>query len=167
VLQTRWLWLEHTQSELPWVVIQGKTDVMIVGFFKDPTRWLLGDGNSMSFWSVSWLDGQSIEELVPKLVAAASCGPHHSRSVASALEGYCWIRDITGAPYILGLIQYLQLGQRLEEVVIQPSTSYRLIWKWSTFGQFSMSLAYAALFHGQAAITSAATLWKSKASGKC
>jgi hypothetical protein len=49
VLQTRWLWLEHTQSELPWVAIRGKMDAMVAAFFKASTRWLLGDGNLISF----------------------------------------------------------------------------------------------------------------------
>jgi hypothetical protein len=65
VLQIHWLWLEHTQLDLPWVAIRGKTNATVAAFFRASTCWLLGDGNSILFWSSLWLDDQSIEELAP------------------------------------------------------------------------------------------------------
>jgi hypothetical protein len=107
VLQAYWLWLEHTQSEIPWVAIRAKTDAAIAAFFRASTHWLLGDGELITFWSSPWLDGRSIEELAPHLVAAVSRGPHRSCLITSAFEGQRWIRDITGTLSIPVLIQYL------------------------------------------------------------
>jgi hypothetical protein len=42
----------------------------------------------------------------------------------------------------------------------------RLIWKWSASGQYSSSLAYATMFHGQSTLIGAKELWKVKASNE-
>jgi hypothetical protein len=44
VLQTHWLWLEHTQPDLPWVVNHGKMDATVAAFFRASSRWLLDMG---------------------------------------------------------------------------------------------------------------------------
>jgi hypothetical protein len=43
----------------------------------------------------------------------------------------------------------------------------RLIWHWSTSGQYSMSSAYNALFYGQSAVLGSKELWKMRVPRKC
>jgi hypothetical protein len=64
-MQARWLWLQHTQSLLPWLPILGTVDASAIAFFRASTRWLLGDGASIHFWLAPSLDGQTINELAP------------------------------------------------------------------------------------------------------
>jgi hypothetical protein len=83
--------------------------------------------------------------------------------VAEALPDHAWITDITSALTIPVLVQYIQLRHRLKGVVLQPGTPDRVLWKWCTSGQYSMSSAYRAMFCCQAAIMGAKELWKTKA----
>jgi hypothetical protein len=68
--------------------------------------------------------------------------------VASALVGHAWIRDISRALIIPVLMQYLLLQQQLDVIALSPSVEDKITWKWNTSGQYSSSLAYAAMFHG-------------------
>jgi hypothetical protein len=43
----------------------------------------------------------------------------------------------------------------------------RLVWRWSSSGIYSSSLAYSPIFLGQSSILGAKQLWKTKTSGKC
>jgi hypothetical protein len=123
-----------------------KVDETTSAFFKASTRPMLGDGKTLMFWSGSYLDGHYITEIAPQLVAAVPCRCLRRRTVATMLVHHDWVRDTIGALTIPVLVQFLQLRQRLDEVVLQHDPRPdRLVWKWSASGTFSTSSAYKAV----------------------
>jgi hypothetical protein len=83
---------------------------------------------------------------------------HRQRTVASALAGNAWIRDIASALTIPVLMQYLTLRQQLDDIGLSLGTTDRLVWKWTASSQYSSSSAYAAMFLGQSALLEAKKL---------
>jgi hypothetical protein len=141
-----WLWLQHTDLARSWTSLPLKVDETTSAFFKASTRPMLGDGKTLMFWSDSYLDGHYITEIAPQLVAAVPCRCLRRRTVATMLVHHDWVRDTIGALTIPVLVQFLQLRQRLDEVVLQHDPRPdRLVWKWSASGTFSTSSAYKAV----------------------
>ena len=68
-LRTRWLWLQATDSTRPWSHLHLPAASDVRQIFRASTSWTLGDGNKCLFWIDSWLDGSSIAEIAPALVA--------------------------------------------------------------------------------------------------
>jgi hypothetical protein len=65
------------------------------------------------------------------------------------------------------MIQYVQLREQLERVVLTPGTEDRLVWRWSESGRYSASSAYNVMFLGQSQLLGTKELWKTKAPNKC
>jgi hypothetical protein len=59
-----------------------------------------------------------------------------------------WIADFRGALTVAIILEFVELYQRLDEVVLQEGVSDTHIWKLLASGQFSNSSAYRALFQG-------------------
>jgi hypothetical protein len=49
--------------------------------------------------------------------------------VVAALENEDWIRDITGLRTVPVLIQYIQLRERLQSVILSQEMDDRFIWR--------------------------------------
>jgi hypothetical protein len=104
---------------------------------------------------------------VPDLVAAVPMRKRSWHTVASALDHNAWIANISGALTVQVLLQFLQLAQLLDGVLLQQGMTDLFIWRWSPTGQYSMALACGTLFLGQAQLLGPKELWKSKAPNKC
>jgi hypothetical protein len=59
---------------------------------------------------------------------------HMQRTVVTTLTGHAWICDIEGALTIPMIIQYLQLRAMIQEVILTPGVSDKIIWRWSASG---------------------------------
>jgi hypothetical protein len=60
-----------------------------------------------------------------------------------------WVSDFQGALTVLVLMEYLELFQELEQVVLQPGMPDKHIWqRLSPTGNFSSKSAYTAMFQG-------------------
>lgn len=68
----------------------------VVAFFRAATVSVVGSGDSTYFWTDNWLQGSSIQALMPALFAAVSKWCLKSL-VCEALPGNAWIHHITGA----------------------------------------------------------------------
>jgi hypothetical protein len=68
-LRTRWLWLQHTATDSSWASLPFNVDKDMAEFCKASTYWQIGDSSMTLFWSDAWLDGQSIADMAPELVA--------------------------------------------------------------------------------------------------
>jgi hypothetical protein len=66
------------------------------------------------------------------------------RTVQQALVERSWISDIGGAPSALALWQYVQLWIRLRDGQLSLDHD-RMVWRWTTDGQYSYSSCYDAL----------------------
>jgi hypothetical protein len=166
-LRTHWLWLQRTDPTRPCVTMPFKADATTMAFFNASVAVVLGDANSLLFWSDAWLHGQDLCAIAPDLVAAVSKRRRASHTVASPLDQNAWITDISGALTVQAIIQFLQLAQLLEEVALQPGRADSFFWRWSSSGQYSSASAYSALFLRQSSLLGAKELWKSKVPNKC
>jgi hypothetical protein len=77
------------------------------------------------------------------------------------------MQDIQGARTIPVLIQYVELRQRLEAILLNSDVEDRWVWRWTASGMYSSSSAYSALCLGQSGIAGAKEMWKVRASGEC
>jgi hypothetical protein len=107
--------------------------------------------------------------LTRKLVEGLEAVPNRLqrwRMVASALANSAWIQDIKGALSIPVLVQYLHLRQQVQDRALS-SAAGRVLWRWSSSGQYSASTACQTMFAGQAAILGAKEIWMVRAPSKC
>jgi hypothetical protein len=82
----------------------------------------VGDGKNTLFWSDRWLNGQSLDRVVPHLFNAISRRAK-KRTVFDALTDMLWVSDIRGALTVAVLDEYLELWHMLSEVVLQPNVA--------------------------------------------
>lgn len=61
------------------------------------------------------------------------------------------------------LCDYLRVWELLQSVALQPLQPDRFVWKWSSSGNFSVSLTYRAFFVGSTKLLGAKELWRTKA----
>ena len=115
--------------------------------FRASTSWTLGDGNKCRFWIDPWLDGSSIVEIAPVLVALVPKRRHSRQLVSEAIPRRSWIGDIQGALGVESTIQYVDIWRRLSGISLQNSSD-SIRWKWTESGTYSAKSCYLALFHG-------------------
>jgi hypothetical protein len=151
-LRPRWLWLGCTDPTRSWGMMEVKEDRVTTAFFKASTFFILGDGLSALFWTDLWLEGQSIADIAPDLVGAVSNRRHTRRTVFSALQHDAWISDIIGACMLAVIMQYLDIYHRVEVIVLNSDMPDRLVWRWTTSSQYSLSSTYAVMFYGQSPV---------------
>jgi hypothetical protein len=134
-----------------------------MAFFYSSVQFNLEDGGTILFWSDPWLDRKRISEIAPDLLDVVPVRCRRRCSVAAALNGMSWVRDIKGALTIPALMQYVFLYQRLQSVHLEPGMREWLRWRWSADGIYSSRSVYATLLLGQASVLGAKELWKTKA----
>jgi hypothetical protein len=106
-LQTKWLWLQHTDTQRAWSQLPIKASPEVQAFFKASTFTVLGNGSSTCFWTGRWLQGCSIEDLAPTLSSLVDQRLFHSATVASALPNRSWVKHITGGLTAPAFQEYL------------------------------------------------------------
>ena len=68
-MQTRWPWLQRTDSTRPWSEFNIQVSDESMGIYKAATRCTLGDGEMARFWTDWWLSDGRIEDTMPHLYA--------------------------------------------------------------------------------------------------
>jgi hypothetical protein len=106
------------------------------------------------------LDGKAIKEVAPEVYALVPKRRRKARTVRQALVNRTWITDIVRAPSALALWQYVQLWGRLRDTHLSAEQD-RMIWRWTTDGQYSSRSCYDALFQGAIISSSWRLNWKS------
>jgi hypothetical protein len=91
--------------------------------------------------------------MVPKRIV-------NKRRVNEALHNMQWIADFRGALTSRVLLEYLELFQILDEVVLHQGMPDTHIWRLSASGQYSTNSAYKALFQGATLFDPANRVWK-------
>ena len=82
---------------------------LVEAMFQSSIYVELGDGCKALFWTDQWLQGQSLLDLAPSLCNAVGARIKGQRTVAQALLGDQWIRDISGTLTVQVLLDYLQI----------------------------------------------------------
>jgi hypothetical protein len=105
----------------------------------------VGDGFTTMFWLDRWLDGRTIQELVPELFTLIPARARKHRTGRGALLGRRWFADIQGTLGPLALWQYVQLLIRVQdfELTDGPET---LLWRWMPNAYYSAKSYYDFMF---------------------
>ena len=70
---------------------------------------VVGDGESILFWTDRWLNGGTLAELAPNVFRTVPKRVRKSRTIAQALQNRGWVQDIRGALTVQVLMEYLQV----------------------------------------------------------
>jgi len=159
-LQTRWLWLQRTDHERAWSELDIPVSAEVQAFFRASVLAVLGNGESIRFWSDSWLDGASFVCLAPNLLKLVRTRPRNARTVAQAIANRRWIQDITGTMTEPALQEYNLLWDRLERITLRPDVADTFVWRWTASGTYSARSAYKALQLGSSSLPGHKLIWK-------
>lgn len=146
-LQTRWLWLQRTDSDRAWSQLPIKTAPQVQAFFRASTFMGIGDGRTALFWEDCWLHGASIKDRAPCLYQLVSRRIRATQTVRQALAQRQWVRSITGGPSAAAIAEYLELCEATENIQFNDQQD-KLIWRWTTDGSYSTQSAYKMLHAG-------------------
>jgi hypothetical protein len=136
-LKVRWLWLQKTQPQRPWSSLPIQIPEQDRAFFSVAMASEVGNGAHTFFWTDWWLHGKSITELAPRLHAGIPKRKAKSHTVQEALNNHAWVSDFAGALSVGVMVEYLQLWDLLQEVVLQPEVKDTHFWCLSPIGQYS------------------------------
>ncbi len=165
-LRSRWTWLQRTSSSKPWQGLAIPGSQKERNFVAASTVCQLRDGQTILFWEDSWLQEGCIRSFAPNIYDKIPPRVRRCRTVAEALTGRQWIKDIRGALGIQPILEYLKLWSLVQMVDLDPTTPDSIIWKWESSGQYSSKSAYKALFSGRVTFLST-PIWKSLAPPRC
>ncbi|KAK1643266.1 hypothetical protein QYE76_061071 [Lolium multiflorum] len=146
-LRVRWIWRMHTDPLRPWRGMDMHFSKTELDIFAASTFSVVGNGESTLIWEDRWMEGKAIREMAPKVYSLVPKRRRKARTVREALVDRSWISDIVGAPSALALWQYVQLWCRLRDTQLSEVQD-RLVWRWTTDGQYSAGSSYDALFQG-------------------
>jgi hypothetical protein len=85
-----------------------------------------------------------VRQLAPTLSAMIPAAAKRSQTVRQALQQRAWCRQINGRLSVPAISEYIALWHVIENVHLTDSPD-RLMWRWSSDGQFSVRSAYEAL----------------------
>lgn len=125
----------------------------------------LGDGMAASLWNDRWLPEGPLRRFAPALYLATS-RPGRGRTVKEALFNHRWVQDISGAPTVQVLTEYLRTWRLVRDTALDPLRSDRYIWKWSPDAAYSVSSTYRVFFAGMTELLGAKELWRARAPPK-
>jgi hypothetical protein len=130
---------------------------------------VVGDGSDTLFWKDRWLDGRKIKDIAPNInvMVPKTKRVINRRRTNKALQNMSWTGDLRGALTVAVLVEYVELYQQLDGVVLQHGVPDTHVWKLSASGQYSSNSAYKALFQGAVSFVPVDRVWKTWAPAKC
>jgi hypothetical protein len=105
-LRMRWRWLALTEEDKPWGGLKFRISTEAEDMFQTCIKFEIGNGAKTRFWTDRWLDGRSIEQMAPNLMALIRPGAREL-SVATAQTNDRWVSEIRGTPSIPAIAEYL------------------------------------------------------------
>jgi hypothetical protein len=165
-LQIRWLWLQKTGDARAWKGLQIPVHANAFALFLVAINTVIGNGTNTLFWTDKWFMGISLVELAPSVLQVVPLKTHKMRLVSEALNDHKWIPDIRGGLSMVGLYDFFQLWDAIQEVTLAAHEDQH-IWRFSSSGNYSSKSAYRAFFQGSMTFEPWQHIWKSWAPGKC
>jgi hypothetical protein len=147
-LQTRWLWLQKTDHDRAWSALPIQVDPLVQAFFHASISVIVGDGKRTLFWTDNWIDGISVSSMAPTLINAVSKRVIKTQTVHQWLLNATWITKITGGLSVPAITEYLQVWDKVSEVILREEITYRFIWKWTPTGEYTARSACRMLHAG-------------------
>ena len=116
-LQVRWLWLRKTDSGKPWLSLDIPIHANVLALFQVGMQISIGNGTSTKFWKDKWINGSSVREIAPLVVAAVPTRIRNMSLVAEAMVDNRWAQDIQGGLSMIGIYELGQDGSGLAGVM--------------------------------------------------
>lgn len=117
-LQVRWLWLRKTDSSKPWLSLDIPIHANVLALFQVGMQTSIGNGTSTKFWKDKWINGSSVSDFAPLVVAAVLTCIRNRSLVAEAMVDNRWAQDIQGGLLMTGIYELFQLANILSEFVL-------------------------------------------------
>ena len=118
-LRIRWLWAQKTDPSRPWAGLTIQVPQKAQALFHMAVDAIVGNGDTILFWSDRWINGNTMAEIAPNLYKAVPKRVVRSRTVAQALNNRVWASDIKGALTVPVLMHYFRIWDLLDRVVLQ------------------------------------------------
>ena len=165
-LQVRWLWLRKTDSGKPWLSLDIPIHANVLALFQVGMQTSIGNGTSTKFWKDKWINGSSVRDIAPLVVAAVPTRIRNMSLVAEAMVDNRWAQDIQGGLSMIGIYELFQLSNILSEFVLTQEEDVHT-WRFEASGQYTAKSAYLAFFNGAINFEPWRRIWKSWAPAKC
>ncbi|GJN01931.1 hypothetical protein PR202_ga19236 [Eleusine coracana subsp. coracana] len=165
-LNLRWLWLQRVDESRPWIGLPLQCNKEVQAMFDASIHIRMGNGKLAWFWTDRWINNTSIQEMAPDLCRAVGNEAKRSRTVHEAMQGRRWIRDITGNITAVTLVQYFRVRELVLGVTLRHEQEDRILWRWTSSGNYSSKSAYNAYFTGSTRFAGAKLIWKAWAPPK-
>jgi len=125
------------------------------------TKKNVGNGSNIKFWFDQWIQGKTMAEIAPNLLAMIPQIIINKRTVQGTLDIWCWVGDIKGPLSVTVLVEYLHLWEISENIHLQPDVQDWRIWKLTSSGTYSSKSAYNEFFFGTIRFTPWKRIWQS------
>jgi hypothetical protein len=126
-LRLRWEWQAKTSPDRPWASLAAKPERAVQEMFNVSVTVEVGNGRRALFWQDRWLDGKSLHQLSPDVVAAVPKRTRVLRRADEALMDDRWISDITGFLSVTALAQYVSIWERLQGLQLAQKPEEKFI----------------------------------------
>lgn len=161
-LRLKWQVTKLQHKNRPWSMVDFQLGGEVEKIFQSMAEFIVGNGQNTKFWTSNWLGGGSIAWRWPILSTYVG---RSNLSVAQALTGNRWVRDLRGSLSNEALAQYFELWSELQTIHLsQEEDSIR--WKLTPDGQFSSTSAYDLFFKSMELCPVVELIWHAKAPSK-
>jgi hypothetical protein len=148
-LRVRWPWLQKSEPSRPWALFSIHYSKEVQKLFEEAVVSVVGDGSNTLFWKDRWLAGnRSVGDIAPSLIAMVPRRRINKRLVSEALLESQWINDLQGGLTFRVLLEFFELYQVLEEVVLQPGVPDSHLWNFASSRSYSAKSTYGTLMQG-------------------
>lgn len=88
-------------------------------------------------------------------------------TVSQEFENRRWVADIKGAVIVQVMLEYLDIWDMIDNMVLQPNVPGQHTWKLSSLGKYSSKSTYEAMFVGTIKVSPWKLIWKSWVPSNC
>jgi len=156
----RWLWFEKTDASCSWAGLPTQVPHNAKALFDIAVDSIVGNGETIKFWSDRWLQGKTATEWAPNLIKLIPNRTLNQRTVAQALTNRSWVADIRGALTVQVLIEYLQLWELVDDLALQHDTPGQHRWRLIESSSYTSKSAYTFFFTGTIKFAPWRRIWK-------
>jgi hypothetical protein len=142
-------------------------DAEAEGVFRSLASIKLGSGKSVLFWTDQWINGATVADLAPSVLATVGGRQRNSRTVADGLLNDSWVLDISRTLAVQGVVESAGLWMATRNVQLEVDGQDSFSWPCAANNQYSAKDTYMALCQGSIRSATASCTWKPWAPLKC
>lgn len=116
------------------------------------------------FWHSSWIDGQSPKNIAPLIFARSK---RKNFWVKQGLNNHQWLAYLEDITTHEELLQLVELWDKVKHIQLTQDEPDKIMWRWTTNGQYTANSAYKVQFHGTTMKHNMSAIWKAKIQPKC